>query len=262
MTKSIDPEPKKRHIVLIKGLVVSLLLLMLFMLLQSLELKFLKLHYKWIIVSCIPFVLALLLGGYIKVFKGFGIELEANLSKPIPLTLVSQLEITPMPKMDKSTTGDLDSLTEREKNTIKVLSFIYRRTNYYNGRAVAEYIKRLPNLEYIQLVNKKNEFLYLIPIDLLRNSISLHDVDTISSFVRVIETGLVHTKLFEVVSEYISKNISLIDAYKKIKYNLQNKIKHLHDEGLPVLDNSHNLIGILWLSIIEKRISEDVVKSI
>ena len=61
----------------------SILLLSLFFILQIFAPNILKIDTKWLIVAGCPLLFALIGGGYIKTFKGFGIELETQLKTSI-----------------------------------------------------------------------------------------------------------------------------------------------------------------------------------
>ena len=79
----------KEHTVMSVGAIVSLLMLSAFFFFQYQQASILKLASRWLIASGVPLLAALFVGGYIKSFKGFGVELEASLHKP-----VSNLELS------------------------------------------------------------------------------------------------------------------------------------------------------------------------
>ncbi len=60
------------------SMVLSFILLLFFMLLKSYDTRMLALETKWILISALPVFIALLIGGYIKSFKGFGVEIETK----------------------------------------------------------------------------------------------------------------------------------------------------------------------------------------
>jgi hypothetical protein len=82
-----------RHQLLIISLAVSIIILSIFFVFQYYQLKVLLLDVKWIILSGTPILIGLFIGGYIKSFKGFGLELESNLTAPISLSVVSRVDI-------------------------------------------------------------------------------------------------------------------------------------------------------------------------
>lgn len=65
------------HPAIVFGGCLSLLLLGIFLAFQFFDSKMLNLETRWLLASGIPILIALFVGGYIKSFKGFGVELEA-----------------------------------------------------------------------------------------------------------------------------------------------------------------------------------------
>ncbi|ODB92812.1 hypothetical protein A3197_20795 [Candidatus Thiodiazotropha endoloripes] len=63
------------HTALVIGAIVSIVLLATFLLFQYNESNVLKLESRWLLVAGVPLLAALIVGGYIKSFKGFGVEL-------------------------------------------------------------------------------------------------------------------------------------------------------------------------------------------
>jgi hypothetical protein len=73
----------KRHKIIISGIASSIIFLTLFLLLQYYIPSLMWLGTQWLVVAGVPVLIALFIGGYIKSFKGFGIELEAKLKSTI-----------------------------------------------------------------------------------------------------------------------------------------------------------------------------------
>jgi len=72
----------KRHPAIVLGAIISIVLFIALVLFQHYNLDVLKLESRWLLVSGVPILIALFVGGYIKKFKGFGIELEAPEKTP------------------------------------------------------------------------------------------------------------------------------------------------------------------------------------
>lgn len=242
---------------LFRAILVSCFILLIFLILQQFEVKFLKLHYKWIIVSSIPILLALLIGGFLKTFKGFGIELEANLKEPLPISVVSETDAEPLPGFLKSDMYALDVMPEKEKRKINRLTFIYGKKRHYDEYASNSYLQSLKNLRFLEIVNEKGEFIYLIPKYLVfpknnLNDFEQYDNEVIRKFIKAIENQNIEVTYVGVIKDYVKISDSLIDAYKKIKISSQNKITKRSmtttlDEGLPVVNIDNVMIGIIYL---------------
>ena len=67
---------ERQDIILISGIIVSIILLIIFGLLQHYQAKFMTLSNQWIFLSILPIIVALFVGGYITKFKGFGVEFQ------------------------------------------------------------------------------------------------------------------------------------------------------------------------------------------
>lgn len=254
-----------------RGIIFSVVILITFMVFQAYEWKILNLEVKWLILSGIPILLALILGGYLKSFKGFGIELEANLKEPLPLSLISEADAETLPGFLKSEMHKLEELPEKEKRNIKRLTFIYGKKRYYDEYASNAYFQSLKYLRFLEIVSERGEFIYLIPINVVfpdnRNNINLFDSEITHKFIKAIEDESIEIVFKDVIKDYLKISDSLIDAYKKIKLNSQNNITMRNgatkrDEGLPVVNIDNKMIGIIYFSKIESRIAEEVVKNI
>jgi len=68
-----------QHTSLAIGAVISIFFLVTFLTFQYNQSEMLKLESRWLLVAGVPLLAALIVGGYIKSFKGFGVELEAIL---------------------------------------------------------------------------------------------------------------------------------------------------------------------------------------
>jgi hypothetical protein len=256
-------EAFEKHNMLFISFFSSLFLLIVFLTLQYFNFKALKLDVKWIILCGIPLLIGLFIGGYIKTFKGFGIELESSLKEPIPKSVilpVSQIDIT-TPGIEKKSTHFLHNTSRQELNKIIRLRFTLNKLNYYINEDVHEYLRVLHNLKFIEIVNAKNEFQYLLSISKLKRNNNLN-VERISHFIEAIENGQLDQFSFDAVTEYILVDDSILDAYITISRSSQSKILNLNEQILPVLNNNKIMIGIITKQNLEEKISEVVIKNI
>ena len=116
-----------QHTALAIGAICSIGLLGTFFWFQHDSSKILNLESRWLITAGVPLLAALIVGGYIKSFKGFGVELEASLNKP-----VTNIELTATEAMEqvegdeKRSIGYLDRLREQQKRKMHVQVAILR----------------------------------------------------------------------------------------------------------------------------------------
>jgi hypothetical protein len=263
MAQSLKQE-LKRHRLLLIAFGVSVVLLTIFLIFQYNDLKILNLDIKWVILSGIPVLIGLFIGGYIKSFKGFGLELESNLKEPIPMSIVSKIDITESPEMNKESLPRLHSLTDVERNKINRLRFIYGKRGYYDSYAVQEHNQQLRNLKFIEIVNQEGEFLYLLSSSKLKgkNTEQENNYEKANEFIRAVEHEKIPETYSEVVTDHLTTSDNLIQAYRKINKSVQSKFLSSKREMLPILDDTERMIGIVDKHNLETKIAEEVEKTI
>ena len=227
-------------------------MLILFLWLQSCNSEILKLDVKWLIVSGLPILIALLLGGYIHKFKGFGIELEASLHNPIGRESLIATDIIQC--IQGAEKGSLDHLTQSlfsRRNDYKRLSFILGKKDYYNDYVIEQYINRLPHLKYIEIKRHNGRFICLLPVSSFKIN-NETDSDKIKLFIRAIEENR-FTAIFqdEVITDRVREDDSLIKVLPKVRASKLGI--------LPVISKQNILIGIITTQIVEKRIADEVL---
>lgn len=251
----------KKHVLLYVCVLISILLLVLFLFFKSRNYLFLDLDTKWLIVAGVPLLFALFAGKYIKTFEGFGVKLEANL-KDIPsssLVTKSGFNEEYESGIQKNSLDFLDLLNNTERQKIYRLKFIYGIRDYYDVYAIDEYIRKLPNLKFIEIVNEQGQFFCLLPISFLKNG-SQPNHREIEKFIERLMSPinlLIHPLA---IKDYILRKDNIIDAYKKILtscYNISS-----NDCYLPVLNDSNIMTGVVYKSSLERKISEEVIKTI
>lgn len=257
-----------RHRLLLISLAVSTILLITFLVFQYYELKSLTLDIKWIILSGVPVLIGLFIGGYIKSFKGFGIELESNLSEPISLSVISKIDLTESPGMNKESLHRLYELSENERNKINCLRFINGKTNYYDTYAIEEHFRTLRYLKFIEIVNQEGEFLYLIPSTKFkpsRNNIPPNQEinrNKLNDLIQAIETNNFEEYFPDLITDFIITTDNTLEAYRKIKKSNQSRQLFTYRDALPVLDERKRMIGTIDQQKLESKIAEEVEKNI
>ena len=125
------------------GSISSIILLISFFIAKSFNLKILGLEIKWIVVSGIPLLIALFVGGYIKRFKGFGFEIESYLYKPVTSVGLKVTEVlTEQPGSYKNTHRMLMEMDPRQRQKIRRLSFVSGIRDY-DTQTISQYIQYL-----------------------------------------------------------------------------------------------------------------------
>lgn len=242
----------RRPVVLIISAIVSAILLAVFLFLKHLDSYALDLEVNWLIVSAIPIFLGLLIGGYIRKFKGLGIELEISLQNPLGRTQMLAADVAEdLPGDMKASQGYLSNLSEEDRRRIQRLSFIIERTDYYGAYVVERYLNDLPNVEFIEIRDTKGRFLYLLPVRVFgyRNEFNF---EKIQQFIESIEKDKVKEAFpADVITETIDEDESLIESLERLRRS--------HLGLLPLVSKGGQLLGIVNREAVERRIADEVI---
>lgn len=239
---------------------LSVLLLIIFITFQYFEFSGLGLDERWLIVSGIPIIVGLFFGGYIKTFKGLGVEIEASLNKELPDDLISSIAETTIVDtygIAKETINELQNLNRQDIKEISRIRFILTRKGYYKSSVVDEYFRRLKKLKYVEIVDAENKFQFLIPIREFKNNNNIQLI-VIENFITQIDNETLNSNFPGAITAFVNKSDSLLDAYRKLLSNTK-KIETEEDKKLPVLDSDHRLIGLLSKNKVEEYISKKVL---
>lgn len=251
---------KKSKLILIIGGSISVFLLVLFMALKANDFYFMELNTQWLLVAGIPLLLSLILGGYIKNFKGFGIELEADLKSTLPSSLVEPVIFTTIEAMRKGTINYLHNLSREKKLKTKSLKFVSARPNYYDAPAVGEYLHDLIGLDYLEIVDRKGKFLYLLPSSILRAGNQIDD-ESIRTFIFALEKSRISETYLNALREGVPQSATLIEVYQKMLRFFPGNANNIQPHALPVLNNTGEMVGIVYKEQVERKILEDVIKN-
>jgi CBS domain-containing protein len=250
--------PKKKHGTLIACCAVSILLLVVFAILQTNGSKIMDMGTQWLLVAGVPLLIALIVGGYITKFKGFGLELESKLKTPIhTLSLKATDVIASLPGDDKQSSRYLEGLTQDQIDRTKRLSFITGRRDYYVVSTIEEYLKKLHHLEYLEVKRESGEFVCLIPIKEFkireRNDVSYIFTQTEKFRHALEENSVVSTYRHVCIDMTVRQDESLISVLEKLRAANKNIVV--------VVDSERQFVGLLTASEIEHRIADDVLYS-
>jgi CBS domain-containing protein len=242
------------HTVLSLGAVISVLFLAVFFGFQHYQADILKLESRWLIASGVPILVALLVGGYVKSFKGFGIELEASLQKPVSNLDLSATEgMADIQGDEKRSIKYLHDLTPSQRRRISRLSFVMGRKDYYQTYAVKQYTRELDRLKYFEIKGLDGKFLALLPVSDFKqnNEISFEVID---GFIRSLEEMTINqTYGGMLITNCVGEDTDLIEALKLMRSK--------RTRSLAVTDNKGVFIGLLNERSIEKRIVDNVLSA-
>jgi hypothetical protein len=245
---------KTRIIWLVSGIAISVALIVVFFLLHNANCDFLDLDTKWLIVAGVPILIALVGGGFIRSFKGFGIELETLLKDPVgevSLTATATDALDEYLGDDKGYVDYLDQLTANQKARIQRLGFVSERRGYYGWKAVEEYLLKLPSLSHFEVKTFDSRFICLIPTRIVLTSGKPNE-EKIGHFLKSLEDGKVREKYHvDAISASVTTNRSLVDILEEVRAT--------REGFLPVVSKKGVLVGIVTTRAIEKRIADEVL---
>jgi hypothetical protein len=245
----------KRYMFPLLGLLATFVLLAIFSLLQHFLPSVLNLDIKWIAVATLPLLLALIFGGYVKVIKGFGIELEMRIEEPIiSLDLNATEVLTSSPSIEKRYIEDLERLSADRKRKIARLRFISGRPNYYSFNAISAYIRQLPNLEYFEVIRPSGTFICLVPIYLFRENEEIQ-MNELTRFVNALQDNR--------IPRLYSQDITTFSV--RSEQSIVEVLEMMRNQGqviAVVLNSKGSALGLIKMPEIEKRISGEVLLEI
>lgn len=253
----IMKETIKKHKILVRCLLISIALLVVFFYLQYYDSKVLSLEAKWLVVAAVPLLIALFAGGYIKKFKGFGIELESLLQNPIGrVSLIATDVLEGLPVHEKGTYRQLQRLSDEKRAQVKRLSFTILKRDYYGADAIRAYLDGLPNLEYFEVKKVDGSFLYLIPVEIFKDMPDMPNMYIgLDRFIMAIEENSIVEMFGEsAIDESVVEDESLVGIVPKIRASKFGV--------LPVVSESGRLIGIVNTRLVERRITDEVVAAV
>jgi len=216
--------------------------------------KMLSLEARWIGVAAVPLLVVLIAGGYIKKFKGFGVELEARLKDPVrKLDLIAAHAAKQLPEKEKESPEYLDNLSEGQRYVVERLSFVLKKRDYYRKDDVKRYLDKLPRLKYLEVKKGHNgKFDCLVPVDILMNEDGSPNDEEIQKFLRALESGeLRQDTLEKAIQESVRDNESLIKVLPKVRDSAHGV--------LAVVDTRSRCTGLVDVEGVEQTILENVL---
>lgn len=237
----------QENLSLILLVILSLVIISVFMYIREKRPALLDLETRWIAVASIPVLVGLFSGGYIYKFKGFGIELESAINKfdMKDIALKAKEVATVSQGESKGTITKLESLSKDYKSSIQRLSFKLGGTYYAD--AVDIYIRELPNLKFIEIIDKSNNFIGLMSVKRLDN------ISTIRKFLSSIRNETFKKDfLGKYVDKSVTSNTNAIEALSIMRNN--------HYSYLPVVEGGE-LKGIISEVELMRKLSDKIIEA-
>ncbi|MEM9283391.1 MAG: hypothetical protein AAGA96_16330 [Verrucomicrobiota bacterium] len=246
----------KKETILLTTAATSTIMLIAFGILKENDAAFLKLEAQWIFVASFPMVLGLFIAGYITRFKGFGVELESQLNKTsiASIDLTARDAVADIPGDEKRSMGYLNDLSRDRIDSTQWLRFESGRSGY-TSRGVYEYIERLTNLQFLEILRPDGSFVAFIPIDAVKtveHGDVVPDRRALEKFVGALEDDNVPAEFRrEVITTQVGNNEGLISVLTKLRKQ-RVELGAVEGEG-------GEYLGAIRSSDIEKRIADSVL---
>ena len=214
---------------------------------------FLSLESRWLAVAGIPILVALLAGGFISKFKGFGIELDGELRQPIdkgyltevPELLLQASDIAEQAgEIAKASLDQLHQLAPEKREKVKLLRFLMQR--HYVPEVIQEYFHALPDLQFLEIRDRNDVLRCILPKQAI-------NATNIQAFVDALREATVPQDF-----RPVSVKIPILS-----KDNLLVAIEKLRNSGLeslPVLDGT-KVVGVLNRSSAFERLADALVQT-
>jgi hypothetical protein len=206
---------------------------------------------KWIVVASVPLILAILSSNIIHKFKGFGIELETRLQESVSkVNLAAVNALADLPHDEKQSLWYLENLPESKRIQTQRLIFREGRENYYQPEAIREYLQRLPNLRYFEVLSSEGKFIALVPVEIFGHG-EYMNMNRLVDFIELLARKETMRFSPNMIVDFVSESENLVEVLpvvRKSKYGL-----------LPVISDSGNTLGIVTKELIESKIADEVL---
>lgn len=245
----------EQHTALTIGTVSSIVVLVLFFILQYLDARVLGLDTRWLLVSLLPLLVALLVGNYIQSFKGFGVELEGRLEKPVTsITLYATDAVEESVGAEKRSRNYLQVLEDLKNDPTKSINrLIFRQghRDYYTAEIITKYITELPRIEYFEVREEDGGFVALLPTKIFKEN-NEPNTKRVSDFIQALENRSIITQFHRnVIQHSVRDNTGLVEALRVMRKKNSRRIVVVTDEN--------KFVGLLFAHVVEKRIADEVL---
>jgi CBS domain-containing protein len=245
---------KNKQLVVLIGTIASLIIFIALLILQRINASILELESRWLILAGAPILVALIVGGYIHKFKGFGLEIETRLQNRIRKNELHSLDaLEQVEGQDKGTLSFLYDTPQEELAKKERLILFSGRKEYYGSFALKEYLEHLINLKYIEVRYPQGKFRCLIPAAVFKTEEAFNS-SLLDRFIESLAGGNIYQDIeAEAETDFVKTSESLIAILPKVRES-----KH---GWLPVLSKDRRLEGVVTKEAIESRIADEVMSA-
>jgi len=223
-----------------------------FLYLKHINTPDLDLDLIWLIVAGIPLSLALILGGYLRRSPALGIKLETSLQAPLGrVGMISEEGLDELPAGQKESSEYLRNLQENRKREIQRICLNTGRSDYYRAEVIREYLEKLPNLRFIEVLDLSGRFQCLLPAKVFGYK-GHFDPEAIDRLLLGLEQQKVKDLFpYDAISRSVREDESLLESLARFRSS--------DITFLPLLSRAGQFLGIIERETLERRVLDQVV---
>ncbi len=241
---------------LLAASILSLALVIVFAMSQQTNAEFLNLPSQWLAIAVLPIIIAMFVGGYIKSFKGFGVELEAALRAPVSMVDIKAADAVADIQGDvKRSMSYLHEMSEEKAQSIRSLQFVAGRKGYYESSTVTRYLDRLSNVDFLLVLEENGTFVTLLPTDVLYaegRGEKIRDEGNLTRLIDAIEAN-------DVVGAFRGAAITLRLSSEQPLVSVLRAMRSELVEYAPVVSPENRYLGVVYARDVERRIADSVL---
>ena len=211
----------------------------------------LKVDTGWLAIVVLPLLVALLIAGYVRSFKGLGLELESALREKVPALARGEAAQVPLDAdtaVGKLGPEDLARLRQEHAQRCPERLVLRKRQNVrYVGDLIRQYLDAFPSVQWIEIQHEDGTFEALLPVEVLGQHMhwSTEAMSEFESWLNRRELGSLGAKL---ITRSISDTASVTDA---IRMHLESGLNYL-----PAISSARRLTGVVSIS----RVTDDLMR--
>lgn len=194
-----------------------------------------KIETSWLALALAPVVIWLLATGQLAEFSGFGLAFKLNQATAQPVSLQQEGNLIEPEQISADEKRGLSEIPKFIDKKVAALRFNINKPNYYNNRAIEQYLAELtpyPFFKYVLLTRTSGEFMALVDPAQLLFEMRESQIDVVQR----LETGNIAT-LPGIITTSIPQGSSKEKA-------LQLMSQHNLSE-LPVVNEKQQFIGVV-----------------
>ena len=162
--------------------------------------------------------------------------------------------VADIPGDEKRSKGYLDSLPVEKARSIRWILFTAGRHAQYDAHAIGEYLRRLPNVDFLEVRSEAGDIIGFLPSRIVRKADGEPHYERLETFVGAVESGEL-SRAFpgSAITLRVRSNQSLVEVLKKMRSERVELAAVISDEG--------HYLGVVLAREVERRIANSVLQA-